>query len=239
MLEPKKRKTMTAKQILDEYKKGRRDFSEVICTNDSFDNFDLRGIVFRKADLSYCSFYGTNLEGADFSGAQLEWTGFIRANLKKASFEKARCVWSRFNESTFEKTNMRKADLSWSLFFNTNLYGGADMTGAIVATIATDPGQITEEGMKKLAEKLGKMKNLDPELVTRLQLIAGSTKETTGKVESEPVKQIYGSQRSSDAYSSKGGTQNEYHTSGGAKGVEYGGTPGYAGKKKKRDNYEK
>src|SRR3989338_384941 len=98
MLNPKKREALTAKKILDAYKEGRRDFSNIICQNDSFDNFDLRGIIFRKADLSYCSFYGTNLEGADLSEANLEWTGFIKANLKNTSFQKARAVWARFNE---------------------------------------------------------------------------------------------------------------------------------------------
>src|SRR3989344_3973352 len=109
MLNPKKREALTAKKILDLYKEGRRDFSGIICQNDSFDNFDLKGIIFKKADLSYCRFYGTNLEGADFT---------------------------------------------WTLFFNTNLYGGAELTGAITATVATDPSQITAEGMSKLAEKL-------------------------------------------------------------------------------------
>ena len=238
MLTSKKRKSMTAKQILDLYKKGERDFSGIICQNDSFDNFDLRGIIFSKADLSYCSFYGTNLEGSDFSGAQLEWTGFIRANLKRASFEKARCVWSRFNESHFENTSFRGDDLSWSLFINTNLYGGADLTGAITATIATDPSQIPEEGMQKLAEHIGKMKGkMDPELLTRLQLIAGSTKEKTGKESAENKTQgaAYGKEGNSGGiYSSAGGAQGEYHSSG-AKGVEYGAHA----KKKKHDPYEK
>ena len=236
MLNPKKREALTAKKILDLYKEGRRDFSGIICQNDSFDNFDLKGIIFKKADLSYCSFYGTNLEGADFSEAQLEWTGFIRANLKKASFEKSRAVWSRFNESLLEKTNFRGADLSWSLFFNTNLYAGADLTGAITATIATDPSQITEEGMSKLAEKLGSMKGkMDSELLTRLQLIASSTKEKTGK-EGESAAGKYG-HKTSDTYSAKGGAQGDYHGSG-AKGVEYGTETAYSAKKKK-STYER
>lgn len=242
MFELKKRKHLTAKKILDLYKAGERDFSEIVCTNDSFDNFDLSGIIFRKANLSFCSFYGTNLSGADFSGAVLEWTGFIRANLKNANFEKVRATWSRFNDSILDKTNFRGADLSWSLFFNTNLYGGADLTNAVAATIATDPSQITEEGMRKLAEKLGQMKGkLDPELVTRLQLIASSTKEKTGK-KSEDVqnKSVYGGSGdspSSGTYSSAGGAQGSYHTASGAKGVEYAGVA--YNKKKKKDLYEK
>ncbi len=151
MLNPKKKEYLRASEILKLYKEGRRDFSGVVCNNDSFDNFDLHGIIFKKANLSYCGFHSTNLEGADLSGAILEWTGFVRANLKHANFEKVRAVWSRFNEAQFEKTNMRGADVSWSLFFDTNLFGGADLTGAVgVDTIATDPSQITDEGMKKI-----------------------------------------------------------------------------------------
>ena len=238
MFEPKKRKYLAAKKILDLYKEGERDFSGVTCNNDSFDGFDLRGIIFKKANLSYCSFYGTNLEGADFSGANLEWTGFIRANLKGTNFEKARAVWSRFNESQFEKTNMRGADLSWSLFFNTNLYGGADLTNAQTATIATDPSQITEEGMQKLAEQLGKMHGrIDPELATRLQLIASSTKEKTGKVNDigSSNKPVYGTSEGG-VYSGNSGT-GSYQSSSGEKSV-YGPVGAYT-KKKKKDLYDK
>lgn len=246
MLEPKKRETLTAKKILDLYKEGRRDFTGIVCTNDSFDNFDLRGVIFRKADLSYSSFYGTNLEGADFSEANLEWTGFIRANLKRANFEKARATWARFNESVFSKTNMKGANVSWSLFFNTNLYSGADLTGAITNMIATDPSQITEEGMKELAKKLGKMKDLDPELLARLQIIASSTLEKSGKKSeaADKTKPAYGRGSGSSAYSNKGGAQGDYHSGGGAseeyhgtgaKGTEYGP----AQKKKKSDPYDK
>ena len=232
-----KKRYMTAKKILDLYKKGERDFSGVVCNNDSFDGFDLRGIIFKKADLGFCSFYGTNLSGADFSEANLEWTGFIRANLKNTNFEKARATWSRFNESIFDKTNFRNADLSWSLFFNTNLYAGADLTGAITGTIATDPSQITEEGMKKLADKLGTLRGkLDPELITRLQLIAGSTKEKT-KQGAQSSKEVYGKAGSDGVYSGDGGVTGDYHTSG-AKGVEYGPTGAYT-KKKKKDLYDK
>ncbi len=235
MLQPKKRRHLTAKQILDSYSKGERDFSGTVCNNDSFDNFKLPGIIFRKADLSYCSFYGTNLEGADLSEANLEWTGFIRANLKRTNFEKARCVWSRFNESIFEKTNFRNANLSWSIFFNTNLYGGADLTNAQTATIATDPSQLTEEGMRKLAEKLGTMRGkIDPELVARIEMIAGSTKESAKNKEEIKSGRGYGS-LASDPYSAKGGPQGDYHAGGGAKGVEYGATA----KKKKNDPYGK
>ncbi|MFA4819784.1 MAG: pentapeptide repeat-containing protein [Candidatus Aenigmatarchaeota archaeon] len=232
-----KKEYLRASAILKVYKEGRRDFSGVVCNNDSFDNFDLRGIIFKKANLSYCGFHSTNLEGADLSGAVLEWTGFIRANLRHANFEKVRAVWSRFNEAQFEKTNMRGADVSWSLFFDTNLFGGADLTGAIgVDTIATDPSQITEEGMKKLAEQLGKMQGkIDQELAIRLELITKSTKEKSAQTKAgENVKDVYEGGGNAGYSGGKGG-----YSSKGQTGTAYGSADVYSAKRKrKHDAYE-
>ena len=233
MLEPRKREFMTAKKIHDDYKEGRRDFSGVVCNSDLFDGFDLREIIFAGANLDFCGFYGTKLNGADFSGASLEWTNFTQADLRHASFAKARAVWSKFNEAQLEKTNMRGADLSWCLFFNTNLYGGCDLNGAMTGTLATDPSQITEEGMQKLAEHLGKMQGkIDPELMTRIRLAAISTDELTKKVKKD------GTAR--DAYA-RGNTQEnntveDYKNRDTKSGDPYGPIGAY--KKKKKDIYE-
>ncbi len=238
MFEPKKRKYLSAKKILDLYKCGKRDFSDIVCNNDSFDNFDLHGIILQRANLNFCGFYGTNLSGADLSNASLEWTNFTRADLRRANLEKARAVWSRFNEAQFEKTNMRGADLSWSLFFNTNLYGGADLTNAQIATIATDPSQITEEGMQKLSEQLGKFQGkIDKELEIRLQLTANSTKESFNKAKnvSDNVKIEYGN--GPDAVY-KGPSGKNVYSVRGASASPYNPLDVYS-KKKKKDPYDK
>ncbi|NET25881.1 pentapeptide repeat-containing protein [Okeania sp. SIO1I7] len=57
---------MKARKILQEYKKGRRDFQGV----------SLRGLSFKRK----------NLSGADFSGADIRGTNFRRANLTGAKF---------------------------------------------------------------------------------------------------------------------------------------------------------
>lgn len=234
MLEVKKRECLRAGEILKLFKQGRRDFSGILCNNDSFDNMDLHGIIFKKADLNFCSFHSTNLEGADLSGANLEWTGFIRANLKRTNLEKVRAVWSRFNESQFEKTNMRGADLSWSLFFDTNLFDGADLSGAIIDTIATSPDQLTEEGMRKVGEQLGKMQGkIESELLIRLQLVANSTKETVTKDKSAG-KNINVSYEGGDAAYSGG--KGGYSVSGNADANS--SVDIYTNRKRKHDAYE-
>lgn len=44
---------MTAAEIINEYKSGRRDFSGVSVPNSDFSGTDLRGIIFRKANLHF------------------------------------------------------------------------------------------------------------------------------------------------------------------------------------------
>lgn len=233
------KKFIGANKIIGLYKKGRRDFSGVVCNNDGFEGIDLRGIIFTKANLGFCSFRDANLQGADFSHANLEWTDFTRANLRGANLEKVRAVWSRFNEAQFEKTNMKGADLSWSLFFNTNLYGGADLTNAMTATIATDPSQITEEGLRKLNEQLGKFQGrIERELEIRLQLIARSTKETFKKTQNTPenVKIEYGKGPDTPYEGPRG--KNIYSVRG-VSAAPYGSLDIYSKKKKKNDPYDK
>ncbi|NEO53748.1 MAG: pentapeptide repeat-containing protein [Okeania sp. SIO3B5] len=61
---------MRAREILQEYEKGRRDFR----------NVSLRGLSFKRKDLS----------GADFSGADIRGTNFQGANLRGAKFQGSR-----------------------------------------------------------------------------------------------------------------------------------------------------
>jgi len=170
-------------EVVESYRKGRRDFSNVSCVNGSFEGLDLRGIIFKKSNLAFCSFRNANLEGSDLSEADLEWTNFTRANLAGAKLNKCRAVWSVFNEAVFDKTEMHGADLSWSLFFNANLLGGADLTNATIATIATRPEEITEEGLKKLKENIGNFHGqLDYELWLRLKFATGNTAQAAVKI---------------------------------------------------------
>ena len=88
--------------------------------------------------------------------------------------------------------------------------------------------------MKKLAENIGKLQGkMDPELLTRLGLIAGSTKEKVPKGENTKAKDNYGN--STSEYSGKSGS---YGSTVGAKRREYGPLGAYT-KKKKKDLYEK
>ena len=147
------RKFMSRDEILKAYKDGERDFSNIECKEGDFDGLNLTGASLQNSDLSFSAFRDAILTDTDFTGAILEWTSFERANLTRAKFNNAKITWSVLNNAHIEKTEMKKTDLSWSLLFNTN-WGAADSTGAILASTAFSPADITEEGLWELRQKL-------------------------------------------------------------------------------------
>ena len=147
---------MSVNEILTAVKEGRKDFSHIICREADFTGRNLSGCNFSHSDLSYSGFDHTNLTDADFSECNLEWTSFRFANLTRTKFFKARITYSVLNNAILKSTDMRNADLSWSLMFDCTV-GEVDWKGAMIATLATDPSQITEEGVKHVERILGKI----------------------------------------------------------------------------------
>ena len=134
-------KRLTSHEIIQKYKAGERDFSNIICNNGDFNSFILACIVFRESDLSYSSFDGTDLTDADFSDALLDWSSFRRATLRRTNFTGAKMHWCALNGAIVDKTIFRKADLSWSIMFNTDR-NNADWTDANFLTCAFDVSEI-------------------------------------------------------------------------------------------------
>ncbi|MGD1702820.1 pentapeptide repeat-containing protein [Dapis sp. BLCC M229] len=73
-LKQKKQEKKSAQEIIEEYKKGERNFS----------NLDLRGQSFAGYKLSGANFSSCNLRRANFTGCNLKGTNFRKARLAKA-----------------------------------------------------------------------------------------------------------------------------------------------------------
>lgn len=94
--------------------------------NFDFEGFDLRQVIFERADLS----------GADFTKAQLGQTVFVGCNLEGADFSDVSIdmpPYARqgdgivFNASHLKNTNMRNLKAPYSVFSNLNTLGHAPM----------------------------------------------------------------------------------------------------------------
>ncbi|OZH53874.1 hypothetical protein AFK68_14670 [Hydrocoleum sp. CS-953] len=70
----KKQEKKSVQEIIEQYQKGERNFS----------NFDLRGQSFAGYHLSGANFSNCNLRRANFTGCNLKGTNFTKARMGKA-----------------------------------------------------------------------------------------------------------------------------------------------------------
>lgn len=172
-------KRISAHEIIEEYKKGRRDFSNIICKDADFTGIDLSGADFSNSDMSFSTFKTANLTDCNFSSCILDWSTFIWAKLIRTNFTKAKIRWSVLNDATFEKTVLRNADLSWSLLFNVNFHD-SDIAGADFATAAFHISQITSGGMEKARTELERLRSKLPyDLWLAIQFSLNTTRDRT------------------------------------------------------------
>jgi len=143
---------MTTKRVLEEYGNGRRDFSRVKVQMADFTDKDIRGIVFRDAEVSHAYFQRANLEGADFTDANVEWCDFSRAIVKNATFARAKMGYSLFTDVIFENTNLSNADVQSSLLFNADI-SRANITGANFYNCVFRASDLTQEGISIARQK--------------------------------------------------------------------------------------
>ncbi len=122
---------MTAQEIINEYKKGVRDFSGAVAPNSDFSGQNLSGIILRKANLHYSSFGHTDLTGADLSGAELTSCAFDHTILRNANLSKANLYWSRISGAIMEGANLKDANLGWCDISGTD-FSGCDISKANV-----------------------------------------------------------------------------------------------------------
>ncbi len=125
-----KRKTISkldARQVLDSYVKGRRDFTQLDLRLQNFQQAQLAGGSFQKTRLTKANFRSANLASANFGQASLNYAVLRDANLGRAYF----------NCANLEGADLRGADLSFAYLSNANLKGanlcGANLTKARIS----------------------------------------------------------------------------------------------------------
>lgn len=155
------RRVMPSHEIMERYRKGERDFSDIMCSGAEFGGATLVDAIFRNADLSFSSFDTADLTDADFSSAFLDWSSFRKSILRRTKFDGASIKWCALNEAIVDKTSFRKADLSWSIMFSTNR-NAADWTGANFVLCAFDPSEITSKGIAQHPDQLERLKGRIP-----------------------------------------------------------------------------
>lgn len=132
----------TSATIVNQYRRGKRDFREL----------DLRGLQLEAADLRGALFEGANLAGADLRGANLELADFLGADLQGANLSGANLRMASLIRTDLSQTCLGNADLSYVHFGHaylryTDLRGTITTRACIAYTtlVGVDIGSLTEE----------------------------------------------------------------------------------------------
>ena len=115
---------MKTTELLEQYKKGERDFTNKDLCGANLRGADLNGANLCKADLS-----GANLCKADLSGANLNGADLCGADLCKADLNGANLRGADLNGANLRKANLNGADLNGANLRKADLRG-ADLNGA-------------------------------------------------------------------------------------------------------------
>ncbi|MFB6274541.1 MAG: pentapeptide repeat-containing protein [Halothece sp.] len=115
---------LTANDVINQYKKGRRDFSEVNLYQLDLQEANLNRSIFRNAQLIQVNFQKADLREADFANG----------NLRRISLREAKLHNAFFSSADLQKADFRKADLTLANFKDAKLaeanFCGANLTNA-------------------------------------------------------------------------------------------------------------
>lgn len=111
-------KTNFAESILEKYRNGQRHFIDLDLENESFDDQDLRDVVFENCFL-YSSFRRANLRNSKF----------INGNIKTCDFREADLTNAHFENLAVESSQFARAKID-GIFFDNNWAYGQKVTRA-------------------------------------------------------------------------------------------------------------
>lgn len=105
---------MDANRLLEDYRKGRRDFSNIRLENANLSGVNLGRIVLRNSNLSGTDFSHSDLSGADLGCCHLSRCLFLGAVLKNADFHNSDLSYASMKNAYFENTRLDSANLMWA-----------------------------------------------------------------------------------------------------------------------------
>lgn len=231
---------MSSIDVINAYRQGRRDFSDILVKTGNFANIDLSEASFKNSDLSFSSFASSIFKKCDFSDAFMTWCDFTQADFSGSIFTKAVMGWSRFEDTKLDNADLTNADVSWSLFLNTDKMKAKSIKGLVESGIVTDLSQLEAMDISLLASKIEELKDKLPhDLYMKLKFKMHQTMDKIGKDENEKEsfynRELGGSGRVG-SYGSSGSEGKESYGDSSEGGTGYSAGSHH---KKKKSGYEK
>ncbi len=134
---------LLSKELLEQYKEGRRSFSDVIIQFADLRGVAIPDISIRNSKLLFVTFSNSNLRDAKFSNCDIFLGSFYGCDLTNAVFDNCTIELTLFENAVFDKTKIIKSKMSYCGMFNSNIRE-LDMSTSAQFKVFADSSQITE-----------------------------------------------------------------------------------------------
>lgn len=169
---------MYSQQLLDQFRSGRKEFTNIHLHFCTLDNVDLSGLVVKDSKIEYTAFWHSNLKDAKFINCEMFFVSFYTAILEDTVFDKCKIEMTRFDSAILKNTRILNSSISYCLAISANL-GELNLQGTSQFKFITDPNGITDEEIAGVLRIIGnRSKELPIEIKSEIQKrISGSLKD--------------------------------------------------------------
>lgn len=170
-------------ELLEEYKKGKRIFSDMHMEFSDLTSANLEGVTVKDSKLNFVLLRMSNLKNCKFVNCEMFCCGFRDADFTNTIFENCKIYYGYFSGSAFDNTKIIKCKLSFCAMFSTTQ---PDMSTSELFKVFTDASQVTQEDMDAAFNGLMPfVDTLGIEIKSQMQSLM---KAVTDKVGIEPSK---------------------------------------------------
>src|SRR3989338_2693899 len=131
-------------ELLEEYKKGKRIFSDMHMEFSDLTSANLEGVTIKDSKLNFVLLRMSNLKNCKFVNCEMFCCGFRDADFTNTAFENCKIDYGYFSGSVFDSTKIIKCKLSFCAMFSTTQ---PDMSTSELFKVFTDASQVTQEDM--------------------------------------------------------------------------------------------
>ena len=165
--------------MLEEYKKGKRTFSDINMQFSDLTGANLEGITIENSKLNFVLLRHSNLRNTRFINCELFSCGFKSADLTGAVFDGCKIDYGYFDGSIFDNTKMLKCSLSFCALFSS---GQPDTSTSSLFKVFTDASQISQNDLDAaFSGLLPFVENLGFEIKTQVQSLIKSATDKIGE----------------------------------------------------------
>ena len=135
---------MFGQELLEEYKSGRREFSNIHLQFADLSGNSFENITIKDSKIYFTLFRFCKLKNCSFVNCEIFFGGFKGADLSGAIFVNCKMDYCLFESAIFADTKMVKCNLSWCGMFFADV-ASLDSSSSTLFKVFTDPSQITKE----------------------------------------------------------------------------------------------